>query len=41
MSLKGNHGELRDDVRFWFESQKKKTVFHTDIDAGHGRIETR
>jgi len=41
MSLKGNHGELHDDVRFWFESQKKKTVFHTDIDAGHGRIETR
>ena len=38
--LKGNHGNLNDDVTFYFENEdvKEKVVTH---DKGHGRIETR
>jgi predicted transposase YbfD/YdcC len=40
-SLKGNQGELYDDVKCWFENNTSLETSHTDIDAGHGRIETR
>lgn len=42
-SLKGNQGNLNDDVRTWFESDlKNKAPYqHETIDGDHGRIETR
>ncbi len=40
-SLKGNQGTLHDDVREWFESQKYDQTTYTELDYGHGRIETR
>ena len=41
-SLKGNQGNLSDDVRLYFEDKKHiKFSSHTDYDKGHGRIETR
>ena len=39
LSLKGNHGGLHDDVRHWFSATSTPTS--RDVDAGHGRIETR
>ncbi len=41
-SLKGNQGDLHDDVRLWFEAQEEeKCSSETELDYGHGRIETR
>ena len=40
LSLKGNQGELHEDVTTWFASSAAPAVT-TDTDAGHGRIETR
>jgi len=42
-SLKGNQGNLSDDVATFFDNPPEKYVLttHTDIDKGHGRIETR
>ena len=41
-SLKGNQGNLSDDVRLYFEAQKNiKTQHYVDYDKGHGRLETR
>jgi predicted transposase YbfD/YdcC len=47
LALKGNHETLHEDVKLFFkaESEKEKSNFITDkyheVDAGHGRIETR
>lgn len=43
IGLKGNQGNLNDDVRLLFEKKPKKTLFLTDeeVDKGHGRLETR
>lgn len=41
LSLKGNQGELHDDVRLWFENQQNTITTQTELDYGHGRIETR
>jgi len=42
LALKGNHGDLSDDVRTHFHGEDAK-VFesYTSYDKGHGRIETR
>jgi len=42
-SLKGNQGNLSDDVTLYFNSEntKKSLLSYTDYDKGHGRIETR
>ena len=40
LSLKGNQGNLHDDVKVWFESNPELPAV-TDVDGGHGRIETR
>ncbi len=41
LSLKGNHSELHDDVRTYFSCENITDAQSMDIDAGHGRIETR
>ena len=41
LSLKGNQGNLHDDVKTWFTSTLAPSVGAVDIDSGHGRIETR
>ena len=43
IGLKGNQGTLNDDVRLWFENKPKGCTFEvdTDVDKGHGRLETR
>lgn len=47
LSLKGNHSELHDDVRYFFEEElkKRKSNFSFDyietIDGDHGRVEKR
>lgn len=43
IGLKGNQGRLNEDVRLFFNNKPKEAVFHqsTDVDKGHGRIETR
>ena len=47
LGLKGNHGNLYEDVKSFFEyalNEEFKEIphsYHEDIDAGHGRIETR
>lgn len=41
LSLKGNQGTLHDDVKTWFTSTLAPAVGSVDINAGHGRIETR
>ena len=47
LALKGNQGSLNDDVRFFLETEIKKsnsTVIedrHEEADKGHGRIEVR
>lgn len=41
-SLKGNQGNLSDDVKLYFEDQKLiKPKTHIESDKGHGRIENR
>ncbi len=41
LSLKGNQGELHDDVVTYFESDLSPEVGNENYDGGHGRIETR
>lgn len=44
MSLKGNQGNLHEDVKFFFESEptnKDIIKFTTESEKGHGRIEKR
>ena len=47
LALKSNHGTLHEDVKLFLEAEavKKSSVLiedsHEEIDAGHGRIETR
>lgn len=42
LSLKGNQGQLHDDVRLYFNSAHvTDSTQTTDIDAGHGRVESR
>jgi predicted transposase YbfD/YdcC len=42
LALKGNQGTLHDDVRTYFDDPDGKTVTaKPEVDAGHGRIETR
>ena len=46
LSLKGNHGNLHDDIRLYMQSIENKTLkkqwdYHRTIDGEHGRIETR
>ena len=42
LSLKGNHGDLHDDVRTYFGgNQEKKLEEDKEYDKGHGRIEIR
>jgi predicted transposase YbfD/YdcC len=40
-SLKGNQGNLHDDVKTFFTSSLSPTVASVCYDGGHGRIETR
>jgi predicted transposase YbfD/YdcC len=41
LALKGNHGDLLDDVKTFFESTEGKALtVHETTDANHGRIET-
>jgi len=40
LSLKGNQGELHDDVKIYFEGSKQSPAV-TTLNGGHGRIETR
>jgi len=46
-SLKGNHGDLHDDIKVFFEGCLKEGFkeithdYHETVDSGHGRIETR
>lgn len=42
-SLKGNQGQLADDVTTYFEDPELASTIssHTDYDKGHGRVETR
>tara|TARA_Y100000588_G_C14098826_1_gene857819 strand:- start:15 stop:1127 length:1113 start_codon:yes stop_codon:yes gene_type:complete len=40
-SLKGNQGELHDDIKEWFKKNEHSETSHTNVDGGHGRIETR
>ncbi len=46
LALKGNHGNLNDDVRLFLESEVKKknneiTSVFEEVDKGHGRLEKR
>lgn len=43
IGLKGNQGQLHEDVRLFFENKPAQHVFVTDTeyDKGHGRLETR
>lgn len=41
LSLKGNQGALHDDVATWFQSALSTEEATVEVDAGHGRIETR
>ncbi len=41
LALKGNQGSLEADVREIFASGIEKAEIYEDVDAGHGRIETR
>ncbi len=42
LALKGNHGDLHDDVRTYFEgTNREELATYSDVDKGHGRIETR
>ncbi len=47
MALKGNQGQLNDDVQVWFHKAWRDNYqdiahsIHENIDAGHGRVEVR
>ncbi len=41
LSLKGNHGNLHDDIKTWFDGQSNQADKTTELDYGHGRIEQR
>ncbi len=41
LSLKGNQGNLHNDVRTYFESSLSPEAATVTFDGGHGRIETR
>ena len=41
LSLKGNQGNLHEDVRAWFESDLASASQHEHLDGGHGRVEIR
>jgi predicted transposase YbfD/YdcC len=43
LALKGNQGQLYNDVRLFFEKKPtiSKFISHQQIDGGHGRIETK
>ncbi len=43
IGLKGNQGQLNEDVRLFFENKPRDAVFsdETEYDKGHGRIEMR
>lgn len=43
IGLKGNQGQLNEDVRLLFEDKPKKMIFlsESELDKGHGRLETR
>jgi len=41
IALKGNQGDLLDDVKTFFKAPSFPTEEHIDHDKGHGRIETR
>jgi predicted transposase YbfD/YdcC len=42
LALKGNHGDLHDDVRTFFASDEGRALpIHETADADHGRLETR
>ncbi len=41
LSLKGNQGELHDDVKTFFNSTLAPTIGNISYDGEHGRIETR
>ena len=41
ISLKGNQGRLHEDVKSYFADDHTEILTSLDIDAGHGRIETR
>lgn len=43
LALKGNQGELHEDVKLAFVERIKTSTYLTfeDVDGGHGRIETR
>jgi predicted transposase YbfD/YdcC len=41
LSLKGNQGELHEDVITYFESDLSPEIGNENYDGGHGRIETR
>lgn len=41
LSLKGNQGELHEDVKTFFNSSLAPAIGNIDYDGGHGRIETR
>jgi predicted transposase YbfD/YdcC len=43
IGLKGNQGNLQDDVKTFFEKKPKNRLFSqsTEVDKGHGRLETR
>ena len=43
IGLKGNQGQLNDDVRLLFENKPHKMNFstETEVDKGHGRLEVR
>ncbi len=41
LSLKGNQGELHDDVKTFFNSSLAPTIGNISYDGEHGRIETR
>lgn len=42
LALKGNHEDLYEDVRTYFEGLNKEQLkTHCDVDKGHGRVEIR
>ncbi|HSH27487.1 MAG TPA: ISAs1 family transposase, partial [Wenzhouxiangella sp.] len=41
LALKGNQGSLHDDVRCFLDDRETPLASASDIDKGHGRIETR
>jgi predicted transposase YbfD/YdcC len=42
LALKGNQGRLHDDVRLYLDDPEcEASTSKPDVDAGHGRVETR